>query len=264
MITVTSRPAVQTMRPMGWGASLCYFGGPALLYIGGFYGLMPLFIAWGLPVYFAYCLGLLLPSILLVVASFVAVRQEGWAWTWSALCLRFRLHPLTGKQWLGVLGVFILAMGLGSVVIGGIVQQLILYGWIPLPPGLPLVLNPVVSPTPSLLFASIGGAANALLFLGVFTILLVFNVVGEELWWRGYILPRQELAFGRRTWWVHGMLWCLFHAFKYWQYPALAIATLGIALLATRTKNTTASLAAHTCINAIALLPIVIGILMSR
>jgi len=28
----------------------------------------------------------------------------------------------------------------------------------------------------------------------------------RELWWRGYILPRQELAFGRWTWIIHGLL----------------------------------------------------------
>ena len=28
----------------------------------------------------------------------------------------------------------------------------------------------------------------------LFLLVLFFNVVGEELWWRGVILPRQELA----------------------------------------------------------------------
>ncbi len=28
------------------------------------------------------------------------------------------------------------------------------------------------------------------------TITLVFNILGEEFWWRGVVLPRQELAFG--------------------------------------------------------------------
>jgi len=28
-------------------------------------------------------------------------------------------------------------------------------------------------------------------------VILVCNIGGEELWWRGYVLPRQELAFGR-------------------------------------------------------------------
>jgi membrane protease YdiL (CAAX protease family) len=37
--------------------------------------------------------------------------------------------------------------------------------------------------------------------------------VGEELWWRGYVLPRQELAFGRATWVIHGILWSVIHLF---------------------------------------------------
>ena len=31
---------------------------------------------------------------------------------------------------------------------------------------------------------------------------LVLQVVGEELWWRDCILPRQELRHGRRAWLV--------------------------------------------------------------
>jgi membrane protease YdiL (CAAX protease family) len=38
-----------------------------------------------------------------------------------------------------------------------------------------------------------------------------FNIVGEELWWRGFILPRQEPVFGRRTWVLQGVLHGFFH-----------------------------------------------------
>jgi membrane protease YdiL (CAAX protease family) len=37
------------------------------------------------------------------------------------------------------------------------------------------------------------------------------NILGEELFWRGYILPRQELAFGRYAWAINGVLWGMFH-----------------------------------------------------
>ena len=43
--------------------------------------------------------------------------------------------------------------------------------------------------------------------------LIVLNIGGEELWWRGIILPRQELAFGKWAWLVNGLLWDLFHFF---------------------------------------------------
>jgi membrane protease YdiL (CAAX protease family) len=38
-----------------------------------------------------------------------------------------------------------------------------------------------------------------------------FNIVGEELLWRGYLLPRQVLALGRYAWIFNGLLWAIFH-----------------------------------------------------
>lgn len=41
--------------------------------------------------------------------------------------------------------------------------------------------------------------------------LFFFNITGEELWWRGYILPRQERQHGSPAWIVHGLGLALFH-----------------------------------------------------
>lgn len=38
-----------------------------------------------------------------------------------------------------------------------------------------------------------------------------FNIFGEELLWRGYIQPRQELLNKKQTWLIHGILWSVFH-----------------------------------------------------
>lgn len=38
------------------------------------------------------------------------------------------------------------------------------------------------------------------------TVMLLFNIFGEEIWLRGIILPRQELAFGRKARAVNGIL----------------------------------------------------------
>ncbi len=38
-----------------------------------------------------------------------------------------------------------------------------------------------------------------------YLVYIVLNVFGEELSWRGYVLPRQELAFGEWTWAIHGI-----------------------------------------------------------
>jgi len=41
--------------------------------------------------------------------------------------------------------------------------------------------------------------------------LCVLNIAGEELWWRGFIQPRQEPVFCQGTWFVQGLLHGLFH-----------------------------------------------------
>jgi membrane protease YdiL (CAAX protease family) len=42
-------------------------------------------------------------------------------------------------------------------------------------------------------------------------LILVCNIGGEELWWRGYVLPRQELAFGGTAWVLHGISWSVWY-----------------------------------------------------
>ncbi|HET9832307.1 MAG TPA: CPBP family intramembrane glutamic endopeptidase, partial [Vicinamibacterales bacterium] len=48
-------------------------------------------------------------------------------------------------------------------------------------------------------------------------------VVGEEFVWRGVVLPRQEVAFGRLAWCVNGILWWLFHVAFPWQVLILLV-----------------------------------------
>lgn len=96
--------------------------------------------------------------------------------------------------------------------------------------------------------------------LGVFFIGYFFNVVGEELWWRGYILPRQELTHGSRTWIVHGLLWSGFHLFS--PYNALMVlpGALLVSWIVQRQRNTTIFLIAHAAMNGIVLFRLLQGV----
>ena len=41
--------------------------------------------------------------------------------------------------------------------------------------------------------------------------LFFFNIAGEELWWRGYMLPRQQQSHGEAAWMIHGIGLAVFH-----------------------------------------------------
>jgi membrane protease YdiL (CAAX protease family) len=83
-------------------------------------------------------------------------------------------------------------------------------------------------------------------------VMLVFNIGGEELWWRGYVLPRQELVFGNITWLVHGIAWSVFHLFiqpTLWDTVRMAITGIALSFVAQRTKSTWPGLVGHGCGN---------------
>lgn len=89
----------------------------------------------------------------------------------------------------------------------------------------------------------------------------MINVVGEELWWRGYILPRQALAFGALTWLVHGLLWTLFHAYKWWDLVGLLPLSLGLSWVVLHRENNTPGLIIHFITNGTGVISILLGVL---
>jgi membrane protease YdiL (CAAX protease family) len=96
--------------------------------------------------------------------------------------------------------------------------------------------------------------------------MFIFNILGEELWWRGYILPRQELAFGARAWIVNGTLWALFHFFYHTTLGVLVSylpTTLAIAYVAQRTRNTWPGIIGHMVSN-LALPLLILSRLLAR
>jgi membrane protease YdiL (CAAX protease family) len=56
--------------------------------------------------------------------------------------------------------------------------------------------------------------------LAVLVVLWIFNtVLGEELLFRGYLLPRMNGVFGRRDWLANGVLFAVYHLHEPWVIP---------------------------------------------
>jgi membrane protease YdiL (CAAX protease family) len=57
-------------------------------------------------------------------------------------------------------------------------------------------------------------------WFAIIAVLAVFNtVVGEELLFRGYLLPRMNGVFGRRDWVANGVLFAIYHLHIPWVIP---------------------------------------------
>jgi membrane protease YdiL (CAAX protease family) len=249
---------------MSLPAALLYFGIPALVFVVSVYYLIPFLMNQGITEFVSYSLSLLIPLILMLIASLVALRMEGYPLNWESIKERFRLRKMDRSDWLWTL-VSLIIMFVGAGIFGVLGQLLVVHEIIPLPSKIPTaLLDPTVDPANLLnvFYTSLGPNARGNWWLVVFSlILLAFNIIGEEFWWRGLILPRQELVHGKYTWLVHGTMWALFHAFKYWSWLGLLPVTLALSFVAQKRRNTWPGIITHFVINGISLIPIVSAIL---
>jgi membrane protease YdiL (CAAX protease family) len=236
------------IEPMPFWQSLVLFGIPGIIVYLNIYVGVPYLVSVGVPLIVCFPPLLLLPVLL--PASLVVYRREGNEMSWARLKERFRLDPIQGKQWLWVAGVFLCAQ-LSDVVFGFIGLDRV-GRWlasIPLfepPPYLPAFMDPRVElETPFTEFLGARLEGNWWI-LSWWLCLMFFSNLGEELMWRGYILPRQELSLGKQAWLVNGLLWnFVVHAVLRWQYIGMMPSMLLTPWLAQKLENTWASFLVH-------------------
>lgn len=77
---------------------------------------------------------------------------------------------------------------------------------------------------------------------------LMLGAIGEELFWRGYLLPRQEKRLGKKAWIFNGLLWALSHSLVYNPVRIIFIA-FGFSFIASRYRNITYTIVLHLIIN---------------
>jgi membrane protease YdiL (CAAX protease family) len=251
----TREPLQPCMRPLPPGQSLPLFAAPAAFTALSFHVFRPWLERSGISPLESLLAAITLPTALLFAAAlFVFHRLEGWPLTRQAFSERLRFPSLHWRDLVRALVVLVFAiLGYGLFTRLGI--SLIEAGIIPLPGSLPALYDPRTAPTLAMLAQEAGGSLQArwdvvLLYLVMF----FFNIAGEELWWRGILLPRQELVHGRHAWLLHGLLWDLFHLFKWWDVIGLLPVCLAVSFSASRFKTNWPGLIAHALFNVAGLL----------
>ena len=115
-------------------------------------------------------------------------------------------------------------------------------------------LIPTFSPPSGHDFAAFleSGAGQAFLsgnwvFYALIVALFVFNtVLGEELLFRGLLLPRMEGAFGRWDWVANGFLFAVYHLHVPWLMPAtLLVDTFAMAYPSRRYRSALIGIIVH-------------------
>lgn len=90
----------------------------------------------------------------------------------------------------------------------------------------------------------------------------ILNILGEEFLWRGVMLPRQEIVFGKYTWLIHGFGWGLFHIAFGWQLLITLIPLIFIqSYIVQKTKNSWNGVIMHGGLNGPSFIAICFGLI---
>lgn len=209
------------IRPMRLWQSLLFFMIPGLYGLFAQYVLSPFIVRLGMSEENAYNTVHLTIFIGLFLATIVALRVEGWSLRWASIKERLRIKGMDSTAWKLTLLFLVLYLVLGFLLnnLAQFVYEQI--GFWPPDADIPLTNIPFL------------------------LIVFIANIFSEELWWRGYILPRQELEHGKSAWIVNGVLWSLFHISKWWAVPFMLLKQWMLPFVVQRTKNTTPAIVIH-------------------
>lgn len=180
------------------------------------------------------------------------VRHEQGTLRWSTVRQALWLRPpqdprsgrLGGRVWLVVV----------PLVVALAVREML--------PGLPAVAGRdlgafLETPAGKELFAGSWG------WFAVAVVMFVFNtVLGEELLFRGLLLPRMHGAFGDRDWVANGLLFAGYHLHVPWAIPGILLDTFNLSWPSKRYRSAWLGIAVHSAqsvVLTLLLLSLVVG-----
>ena len=243
---MTTRPQIVIPDRIGLGLSVVLFAVPGLALWLSTAVLLPQLLARGwqpLTAWFAAG-GLVLSGLLaaaLIAAAMAAPRISP-----GAIAEQLRVRRMSGMDWrVGVVALVV------TLALTGLMYLINARVWPQLPPHPVFMQIEALKPTQFYLLA---------LWVPFFAL----NIIGEELWWRGFIQTRQEPVFGAGTWVLQGLLHLAFHASF---GPGVMFVLLPVVFVipwaVQRTSNTSVGMFVHAAINGPAFLAVTLGLLPS-
>jgi CAAX protease family protein len=186
-----------------------------------------------------------------VLVLLLVYRERGslrWPVLKDALWLRAPRSPKTGR-----------VGGLLWLVLAPCLLLFVAEQFIPSPP-------PVAGRDMSALLGSPAGAdllSGNWGWFGVIAALAVFNtVLGEELLFRGLLLPRMQSAFGRGDWVANGVLFATYHLHMPWAIPVALIDTFALSAPSRRYRSALIGIVVHSA-QSVVILAITLSVVLT-
>lgn len=184
--------------------------------------------------------GVFLP---LVLVGFFLLKSEPSHFDRLLITSRLRFRPMTASDW---------CWGFGGLLAVGISSALLIQG-------MKFVLGDV-SLQPSFM-AFMPLSSGRYWILVAWLPFWILNIMGEEFLWRGILLPRQEIVFGKRAWLVNSMGWLLFHlAFGLTLLITLLPIVFILPYIVQRRRNTWVGVLIHAGLNGPAFVAVALGL----
>jgi membrane protease YdiL (CAAX protease family) len=238
-MTASQTPALAPSR------SLAIFAGfAALLYVQTHLTIPWLSETSGIePIFFWFVVGGLGVFLPLLLTAWFMLQREGIRASriWTE---RLRFRRMNAGDWLWSLG-GVIAAGLAS----GIIMKLIT-----------TAVGEMDTQPPFMHLEPLD--AGRYWLLAVWLPYWVLNIMGEEILWRGVMLPRSEAASGNWGWAVQGLGWTIFHVAFGWQLLLTMVPLLFILpYVAQRRANSWTGVVIHAVINGPAFILIALGVM---
>jgi membrane protease YdiL (CAAX protease family) len=198
-----------------------------------------------------------------VLAMLIVYREEGnlrWATIRRRFWLNAPLDPKTGeprrKLWLWLIPLVVLFFA-GMLVYGQALSDLWLriFPFLAPPPGFDPMDLLFSSPE---LQAQLVGAWG---FYGLFLVMGVFNILGEEFIFRGVLLPKMEGVFGKWDWVANGVLFAIYHLHEPWFFLGYLDGIILFALPARRFRSTWMSIIVHS-VQLVIFFPMILAVVL--
>ncbi len=180
----------------------------------------------------------------LIITAILVLKSEGYKISKSTIIERLRFRKITKTD---ILWCF------GGLIFVGIFSVLIMKG-------LEMVIGKFDHSPSFMSFEPLTAGRYWLLL--VWAPYWILNILGEEFLWRGVMLPRQEIAFGKYTWVVHGFGWGIFHIAFGWQLLITLIPLIFIqSYIVQKTKNSWVGVIMHGALNGPSFIAICFGLI---